>query len=105
MATDLVVVLQNDPRLMSAIEHVYVMGGWRVLENGERRSSYNWSMDSSAAAALMEMVGAGAFPATLYSSHVIGPLFAGGSVRSSNAPELIHLLMESNAPGMYCSMV
>ena len=100
MPTDLVAVLQNNPKLASGIEHVYAMGGWRVLANGERRTTYNWNMDSASAAALIEMAGAGAFPVTLYSSHVINPLFDEGSIRSSNAPDLIRLLTNSKAPGM-----
>ena len=101
MPTDLVAVLHINPKLASGIEHVYAMGGWREFENGERRTSYNWNMDAASASALMEMVGSGAFPTTIYSSHVISPTFARGSIRSSNAPKVIDLLTNSVAPGLW----
>lgn len=88
--TDLVKVLTDFPHLQKKIKHIYVMGGWAEIPQKEGepicRSTYNWDMDLSASAQLMDMRN---IPMTLHSSHVLKRAFNGGGVNSKNFPALI----------------
>lgn len=100
--TDLIAVLDSEPALRRAIGHIHVMGGWVDAKNPvsdiiEKRTTYNINMDERASAALMQMTD---IPMTLYSSHIIKPNFAGGSVNRSNFPEIIDLIEGAQASSL-----
>lgn len=100
--TDLVAVLEANPELKSAIGHIHVMGGWVDVKNAqtgevEKRTTYNWNMAPEASRKLMAMSD---IPMTLYSSHTIKAAFAGGSINTQNAPDLVSILENSDTQAM-----
>ena len=99
--TDLMSVLEANPELAKGIGHIYVMGGWVEAKNAsgevELRSTYNWNMDPVSSAKLLSIKDV---PMTLYSSHIIKPNFAGGSVNASNFPAIIDAIDRMQSPAM-----
>lgn len=94
--TDLVDVLEAEPRLRAKIRRIYMMGGWsqKAGASGEvlRRTTYNWNVDPEASAKLMAMK---SIPMTLYSSHTIQAAFSGGSITEDDFPAIIAELRDS----------
>lgn len=100
--TDLVKVLEANPELSKAIKHIHIMGGWVEVKSPatnemEMRSTYNINMDAEASAKLLRLID---IPMTVYSSHIIKPNFAGGSINKSNFPQIVELIESSQARGL-----
>lgn len=87
-------------RNLQAVNRVVMVGGWVEVQNAngakELRSTYNWNMDPiSARVALDKMPNM-----TIISSHLIKPVFGGGSLNASNAPGLIEAMTKSRHSAM-----
>jgi inosine-uridine nucleoside N-ribohydrolase len=98
--TDLVAVLEKEPSLKKNIKHIYIMGGWAEIKEGELRTTYNWNMDPEASAKLMKM---NDIPMTLYSSHSIKKSFNGGSCNINNSTAIINCMdeLKSKMPSLH----
>ena len=101
--TDIIGVLNKKPALKKHIKHIYVMGGWSEVKEGNKtilRTTYNWNMDPIASAQLMSM---NDIPMTLYSSDLIKHFFNGGSCNMINCKDVMMKMeaLESSLPSLH----
>ncbi|KAI1711426.1 inosine-uridine preferring nucleoside hydrolase domain-containing protein [Ditylenchus destructor] len=99
--TDLMAVLEKDmSKYATAINHIYVMGGWVIDNTGVLRTTYNVNMDVMASSQLMEFAYDHKVDTTLWSSHIIKDTFSGGSINGDNFPNLIRMIFHSTAKAL-----
>lgn len=85
---------------IETINRVVMVGGWVEVANAdgnkELRSTYNWNMDPISARTVLDNVP----NVTVISSHLIKPVFGGGSLNSKNAEGLIDAMTKSKHAAM-----